>query len=147
MQASTSVQAVARRHMMSSISSFVRLSRLQWYRKPYGTDRRTLSGNSAISRRKTQIEMNMDWKANINNSSDSVLVAIFLKLVLHIQPQRSRLSTLMFECWFWTQMVFAYMNRSTVDWLNILCIILKKIERECYVGAIHSSGFSICCVR
>ena len=29
-------------------------------RQTYGADRRTLCGNSAISRRETQIEMNMD---------------------------------------------------------------------------------------
>ena len=34
--------------------------RLHGYRQTYGADRRTLSGNSAISRRETQIEMNMD---------------------------------------------------------------------------------------
>ena len=68
MQASTSVPTVARRHMMSSISSFSQLTRLQWYRQTYGADRRTLSGNSTISRRETRIEMNMDWKANNNNT-------------------------------------------------------------------------------
>ena len=55
------------RLMMSSISSFARLTRLHWYRQTYEADRRTLSGNSGISRRETQIEMNMDWKANNNN--------------------------------------------------------------------------------
>ena len=67
MQTSTSVPTVARHLMMSSISSFARLTRQHWYRQTYGADRRTLSGNSAISRRETHIEMNMDWKANNNN--------------------------------------------------------------------------------
>ena len=57
-----SVQTVARRHMMSSSFFVCPLTRLQWYRHTYGSDRWTLSGNSAISRRETQIEMNMDWK-------------------------------------------------------------------------------------
>ena len=39
------------------------------YRQIYGADRRTLSGNSAISRRDTQIELNRDWKANNNNKA------------------------------------------------------------------------------
>ena len=46
-------------NMMSSISSFARPTRPQSHRQIYEADRRTLSGNSAISRRKTQIEMNM----------------------------------------------------------------------------------------
>ena len=62
----------ARRLMMSSISSFARLTRLHWYRQTYGADRRSLSGNSAISRRETHIEMNMDWKANNNNIINSM---------------------------------------------------------------------------
>ena len=69
MQASTSVPTVVRRHMTSSISSYARLTRLQRYRQTYGADRRTLSGNSAISRRETQIEINMDWKPNNNNNN------------------------------------------------------------------------------
>ena len=70
MQTSTSVPTAARRLMMSSISSFARLTRLHWYRQTYGADRRTLFGNSAISRRETHIEMNMDWKANNNTHLD-----------------------------------------------------------------------------
>ena len=39
--------------MMSSISSFTRLTRLHSYHQTYGADRRLLSGNSAISKRET----------------------------------------------------------------------------------------------
>ena len=53
------------------ISSLARLTRLLWYRQIYGTDRQTSSGNSTISRRETQTEMNMDWKANNNNNNNN----------------------------------------------------------------------------
>ena len=81
MQASTSVHTVARRIMMSSISSFARLTRLHWYRQTYGADRRTLSGNSAISRRETHIEKNMDWKANNNNNIVLMCICWFIIVI------------------------------------------------------------------
>ena len=46
--------------MMTGISSFARPTRPQRHRQIYGADRRTLSGNSAISRRETQLGMKMD---------------------------------------------------------------------------------------
>ena len=48
------------RHKTSSISSFARPTRPQLDRQIYGAERRTLFGNSVISGRKTQMEMNMD---------------------------------------------------------------------------------------
>ena len=52
---------------------------LQWHRQVHGAYRRTLSGTSAISRRETQIEMKMDWKANNIHwtTSEVILYRVF----------------------------------------------------------------------